>query len=169
MQKRLNIGQRRASHARDELLDRGWIRIIEPGTFTRKDQQATVYALNNEPLTNADGAIASKDFMRWQPPEKNSTAVNSATDSSCGDYRATRPAPEKCPDGSCDDYRNAGFSGSTVAVAATQIGYQRERSERAVLLWPLLRADFPDDDAFKLCLAYVALNHVDESVDRMAA
>lgn len=63
MMKRLNIGQRRAEKARDELLDRGWIRIIEKGSFNWKIRHATVYALTNEPI-NA-GEPAPKDFMKF--------------------------------------------------------------------------------------------------------
>lgn len=61
------VCQRRAQRARDELLVRGWIQVLSPGGFSRKTPHATEFALNNEPLTNAPGSLATKDFMRWQP------------------------------------------------------------------------------------------------------
>ncbi|NKF23235.1 helix-turn-helix domain-containing protein [Solimonas marina] len=75
MQERMgNVGQRRAQSARDELLDRGWVRMIEAGAFNRKTKQATVYALTNEPLAERDGATATKDYARWQP-QKSTVAI----------------------------------------------------------------------------------------------
>lgn len=67
MQRRLNIGQRRASTARDELLERGWIKLVQPGGFTRKVQHAAVYMLTNEPSSEEMGAPVTKDYMRWKP------------------------------------------------------------------------------------------------------
>ncbi len=65
--RRLNIGQRRAQKALDALLHRGWIRVIEKGSFTRKIKHATVYALESEPLEDRDGATPPKAYMRWRP------------------------------------------------------------------------------------------------------
>lgn len=62
---RLGVGRKRAELALAELLDRGFIRIIEKGGFNRKARHATVYVLTNEPLEDRDGATAPKDFMRW--------------------------------------------------------------------------------------------------------
>lgn len=68
MQKRLgDVGQRRATNARDELLTRGWIRLLEPGGFSRKVKHAAVYMLTNEPVSEAMGAPTPKDYMKWQP------------------------------------------------------------------------------------------------------
>lgn len=64
--RRLNIGQRRAQRALDALLHRGWIRVIEKGTFHRKLRHATVYALENESLEDRDGATPPKSYMRWE-------------------------------------------------------------------------------------------------------
>ncbi|WP_254276862.1 hypothetical protein [Halomonas sp. 3H] len=63
---RLGVGRKLAEQALAELLDRGFICIIEKGGFNRKTRHATVYALTNEPLDNRDGATATKDFMRWR-------------------------------------------------------------------------------------------------------
>lgn len=69
MQKRLGIGQRRATSARNELLERGWIKLQEPGGFTRKVRHAAVYSLTNEPESDAMGAPTTKEYMRWQPTD----------------------------------------------------------------------------------------------------
>lgn len=67
--RRLNVGRRCAEKARDELLDRGFIVLIEAASFHRKVRHAPIYALTNEPLEpERDGATASKEFMRWRPP-----------------------------------------------------------------------------------------------------
>lgn len=73
----LGIGQRRAERARDELLKRGWIRIMEQGSFTKKVRHATVYALTNEPIH--PGEIPPKDFMRWKPEKNSVAAMNTVT------------------------------------------------------------------------------------------
>jgi hypothetical protein len=66
MQIRLGgVGQRRATSARDELLSRGWIKLLEPGGFSRKVRHATTYMLTNEPAVNAVGC--TKEYMRWRP------------------------------------------------------------------------------------------------------
>lgn len=98
--RRIDVGQRRAQQARDELMDRGWIRLLTPGTFTRKARHATEYALTNEPI--GSGA-APKDFMRWRP-QKNTVAVTT-TDGSCDGYRGRAKEAKKTAHGSCDDYR----------------------------------------------------------------
>lgn len=72
---RLNIGQRKAQRALDALVQRGWIMIIEKGTFYRKVKHATVYALGNEPLEDRDGATAPKGYMRWNPDETEKNPV----------------------------------------------------------------------------------------------
>lgn len=73
MMKRLGVGQRRATNARDALLERGWIKVIELGGFSCKVRLATVYRLTNEPISSASGAATTKEYARWEPPlsEKN--------------------------------------------------------------------------------------------------
>lgn len=74
IEKRLGIGRWCAEKARDELLDRGFIRLVEPGGFNRKVPHAPTYVLTNEPDNPLkDGAVAKKDFMSWTPTEKKST------------------------------------------------------------------------------------------------
>lgn len=113
IEQHLNIGQRRAQKARDELLDRGWIRVMQEGAFSRKVRHATVYALTNEPIH--DGQVAPKDYMRF------STVVNSATDGSHFSYRDRKITPKKPQVGSHNGYREPDFSPPTVAVTATHI------------------------------------------------
>lgn len=120
--RRLGIGQRRAQKALEALLERGWVRVVERGAFTRKTRHASVYALEHEPLENRDGATAPKTFMKWTP-QKNTVAATT-TDGSCHDYRHPGERPKKGSNGSRHDYRKANFEESTVAATATQISYQ---------------------------------------------
>ena len=63
--RRLGVGRRRAQQARDDLLDRGFIRLLTPGSFSQKTRHAPEYALLHEPL---DGArTPEKPFMSWKP------------------------------------------------------------------------------------------------------
>ncbi len=70
------IGQVKAERARDELLDRGFIRQKTKGSFSRKSRHATEYVLTNEPIDNGMGATAPKDFMRWRS-QKNTVLMTS--------------------------------------------------------------------------------------------
>jgi len=72
IERRLGIGRKLAEKARDELIERGWIRILARGHFGRKVRHATEYALTHEPLEDRDGATAPKDYMKWTPPHENS-------------------------------------------------------------------------------------------------
>lgn len=65
---RLGIGQRRVQAAFRSLLDRCWITTHEQGSFSLKVRHATSYRLENEPSA-APGAVPSKAYMRWQPPD----------------------------------------------------------------------------------------------------
>jgi len=91
MMQRLGIGQRRAAAARDELLARGWIRLMEQGSFTRKVRHAALYAATNEPLH--PGKPATKEYMTWSP-QKN-TVASMATDGSHDSYRAHSNSSQK--------------------------------------------------------------------------
>jgi len=65
---RLGIGQRRVQAAFAALIERKWISIEAQGTFHLKSRHATSYRLENEPNA-APGAVASKAYMKWCPPE----------------------------------------------------------------------------------------------------
>ena len=121
--RRLGIGQGRAQKALATLLERGWIRVIEKGTFNRKTRHASVYALENEPIEERDGAVAPKSFMRWAAG-KNTVAITT-TDGIQGDYREPSRKPTEGPDGSRDEYRDRDSEESTVLKTTTQISYQR--------------------------------------------
>ena len=122
---RMNVGQRPAQRALKELLDRGWIRVIEQGSFKRKVRHATVYALTNVPLEDRDGATATKDYMRWSPPPQKNTVAETTTHSSHNGYRKGSQKAKKQPHSSRDEYRQSEKSEFTVAETATQIRYQR--------------------------------------------
>lgn len=70
--RRTGVGRCKAEKARDELLDRGFIRLVEKGEFKRKVRHASIYRLTNEPTNpEKDGSTPTKDFMKWQPEKKN--------------------------------------------------------------------------------------------------
>ena len=122
---RMNVGQRPAQRALKELLDRGWIRLLEQGSFSRKVRHATVYALTNVPLEDRDGATAPKDYMRWTPPPQKNTVAETTTHSSQNGYRKGAQKAKKKPHSSRNEYRQSEKSEFTVAETATQISYQR--------------------------------------------
>ena len=103
MQTRLNVGQRRAQKARDELIDRGFIRTLQTGSFERKMRHASEFALLNEPIDQREGSTPPMDYMKWG---KKNTVVVTATDGSRGDYRGNPEKSRKGPDGSRDSYRD---------------------------------------------------------------
>jgi hypothetical protein len=72
IERRLGIGRKAAEKARDELIERGWVRLLQPASFTLKVKHAPVYGLTHEPLEDRDGATAPKDYMKWTRPEENS-------------------------------------------------------------------------------------------------
>jgi hypothetical protein len=114
--RRLSICQRRAQKARDALVERGWIRVVEEGSFTRKVRHATVFALEHEPLTDNDGATAPKSYMTWK-----NTVVKSATDGSQNGYRGRPNPPGKGPNGSQNEYRKRKNGAATVVKMTTQL------------------------------------------------
>ena len=69
MARRINAGRRVVEKARDQLIERGWIRVVEKGSFKRKNRKATVYMLTNEVSDDREGAVAPKDYMKWRPKE----------------------------------------------------------------------------------------------------
>lgn len=68
--RRTGLRQRRAERAIADLLDRGFIRLLEKGTFHYKKRHASVYQLTSEPPDDRDGSVPTKDFMRW-PTKKH--------------------------------------------------------------------------------------------------
>lgn len=107
IQRRLQVGRHRAVNARDELVDRGFLRVLTLGGFSRKVRHATEYALTNERLNpNQDGATAPKDFMRWRPPQKI-TGLTTGTNGADHRHRGPDVRPRKGADGADDRHRGA--------------------------------------------------------------
>ena len=102
---RIGVGQRRAQRALSDLVEKGWIRLIEPGGFSRKVRHATVFALTNEPLEDRDGATAPKDYMRWRSATGENTVANSATVGSQSSYREISESATPACHGSQFSYR----------------------------------------------------------------
>lgn len=116
---RLHIGQRRATAARDALLERGWIELVERGAFARKVRHATVYA-----VSMPDDPGAPRGYMSWHPPvaatteisspraaaQKNTVAATATVGSHYG-YRGSPATPDIPRVGSCSSYRESGFFG----------------------------------------------------------
>ena len=179
----LGIGQRRVEAARDALLERGWITIAEPGSFTRKVRHATVYALENEAPSNGAGSVPSKAYMRWRPPAESDHGSDSAcrsgakkaetrsapqpstrkntvamvhANSSRGDYRSPSGLSETCPDGSRHEYRSADILPLAVAAPATQIRLPRGCGEHAGLLATAMMRGVRDDARVLLLAAWLA-------------
>lgn len=103
MERRLGVGRKIAEKARDELLDRGFIRLVTKGSFNRKVRHASEYVLTHEPLTNRDGATAPKDFMRWAPDENAVYLRN--TDGVPGEHRGHNSGRQKPPHGVPEEHR----------------------------------------------------------------
>ena len=60
-----DVGRKAAEKAFNELQDRGFITVVQKGSFTCKVQLATTWRLTEH---DCEGRHATKDFMRWTPP-----------------------------------------------------------------------------------------------------
>jgi len=85
--KRCNLTQRAASRARDELLEKGWIKLVQMGGFNCKVRHATDFALENEAPNSGNGSQPGKAYMRWQPAPNPSSTVAKKKIGSGIDYR----------------------------------------------------------------------------------
>jgi len=65
---RLGIADNTASKAFRELEAKGFITPKQKGSFSWKKRHATLWILTE---FECNGKLATKDFMRWQPQEKN--------------------------------------------------------------------------------------------------
>lgn len=121
MMYRLNCGQRRATAARDELIERGWIVLLERGAFSRKLKHASVYGRTDVPLPGEKEP--RKTYMHWTPsvavatteitpgkstPQKN-TVAKMTTDGSQNSYRGGNETPDITHFGSQNSYREPDF------------------------------------------------------------
>lgn len=66
--KDLHCSKDSAGAALKELEAKGFIRCAQPGSFNYKVRHAAIWILTEESLGNQ---LATKDFMRWEPKEKN--------------------------------------------------------------------------------------------------
>lgn len=123
-----NFSSRAAMRARNELLERGWITIAEPGSFHRKVRHATVFTLENEAPSNAKGSVPSKAFMRWHPDERKNTVCNSTTER----YANRLPSCEKKAVTVCNSTtEKPNFDPATVCESTTQITITKQRARAA--------------------------------------
>lgn len=104
MMRALNVGQKAAVKARDELVDRGFIRLTTEGSFKLKVRHATEWAITNEPVGSA--ILPTKEYMSWQPAQKNTVSLGT-TDGKPTDYRCGIKEPKKEVNGKPRDYRKA--------------------------------------------------------------
>lgn len=112
---RCNLTQRAAQRARDELVDRGWAKIAQRGSFDYKVRHATVFALENEPPNLSNGSKPGKAYMRWQPEPATKKASSGAG------YRSiAASATERVS----EDRKSA----ATVAEPTTETGASRTES-----------------------------------------
>lgn len=107
--RRLDVGRCKAERAFDELIDRGWVRIIERGSFNRKVRHATVFALESEPLEDNDGAVAPKSYMSWTPPAQKNTVLTTSTDGVDHQHRGSEKSSPNTPHGVDHRHRKAGI------------------------------------------------------------
>src|SRR5918911_4926017 len=63
--KRLGVGRKLAEKALSELQDRGFVAVVQKGSFHCKVRFATTWRLTEYEF---EGRSATKDFMRWTPP-----------------------------------------------------------------------------------------------------
>jgi len=156
--RRCGIGRWRAERARDELLDRGFVRLLEPASFNRKVRHAPAYALTNEPENpQSDGSTPSKEFMSWRPPGKFSTVLVTNTDGAGHQHWANPGNGRKQPHGAGDQHREARFQGPVGVGDQQPDSLPRGSAFSAMLVFALQT----DDDLvrFKLCWAATLLAH----------
>lgn len=169
VQSRLSVGRHVAEKALSELLDRGWIDLLEQGSFHQKSKHASVYALTSHPTSDHDGATASKKFMRWKPPDEAETATknpedtasikNHGVDEQHRRCRSPAPSSEKAPQNSTSRCRSPAPSEPKSQVHGvghqhTDI-YTRGCSYESALLPAALLADQPAQSF--LCLFWLCL------------
>jgi hypothetical protein len=119
---RLGIGRKAAEMARNEVLERGWIRLIEQASFDRKVRHAPVYALTNEPLDDRDGGVAPKDYMTWSTPPQKNTVYLGSTDGVPREHRGPKNPPQNHPHGVPREHRGHQKS--------TSLGVPREHTDK---------------------------------------
>lgn len=115
-QRRLGVGRHLAEKALAELLDRGFIKLTQKGSFHRKVSHASEYALTNEPLTDRPGDVPTKDYMRWQPPGKKITVLPISNIGAAQQHRGPSELPLKPLHGVDQQHRQPHFGHSLGAA-----------------------------------------------------
>ena len=91
--KRLNASKSNAYRWFLELEGRGFIRARQRGAFSLKSRHATTWILTEFDFA---GQPATKDFMRWQPPENSKHGAAGGTDGAA-DGTEGHPGGAKTP------------------------------------------------------------------------
>jgi hypothetical protein len=87
---RLGVSVRPARNALLELLDRGFVAVVQQGGFSCKLGAATVYRLTTE--LGDEGMPASNEYMHWRPREELSGDAETTTGSATAS--ANRPSSD---------------------------------------------------------------------------
>jgi hypothetical protein len=124
---RLKTGLHQATAAFRELVDRGFIKPRQRGSFHWKQRHATSWLLT-EYDDDMTGHEATKEFMKWQPDDavKNKTRLPERQQSVAGTATDERPAHDSVAGPATD---SPGSSHGSVAAATTQIIYHGETPE----------------------------------------
>lgn len=69
---RCRIAQGTATRAFRELIERGFIECLKPGSFDYKKRHAAEWRITWKPC-DVTGTLSGKQFMRWRAPEKQNT------------------------------------------------------------------------------------------------
>lgn len=75
MMARLHVGRKAAEIARDQLIDRGFVKVMREGSFNVKIRHATEWAITNEPV--GDATLPTKEYMSWKAPQFNTVSLRS--------------------------------------------------------------------------------------------
>ncbi|AOV16580.1 hypothetical protein BJI67_05400 [Acidihalobacter aeolianus] len=166
-QRRLGVGRHLAEKALAELQDRGFIRLLQKGGFNRKVRHSSEFALTNEPLADRDGAVPSKDFLRWTPAEKKITVPLSSTDGAGQQHRGPSGLPQKPPHGADQQHRKPCFGHihgaahqHTDSLPATAI---LSGGAGAAFGWWRMALWQRPEEQLKACLAMVTLSNSQEA------
>jgi len=136
---RCNLTQRAAARARDELVEKGWVKIVQLGGFSCKVRHSTVFALENEVPNTGNGSQPGKAFMRWQPPAESTKNHGMQIDYRpvCKSTTDTKRKRQKRAATVCENATDMTiFSASSVVVSTTQIALPSIGRSSAVDLDP---------------------------------
>jgi hypothetical protein len=65
----LHVGKTAAAESFARLQGRGFIAVMRKGKFDRKTKHSSEWRLTEHPC-DVTGGLATKDFVRWQPPKE---------------------------------------------------------------------------------------------------